>query len=188
VVVPIALAGVAAAHGLANAAFGSPEGRGELFASAASGADLLPLCAATALAVMLLGLGFRVAARSSLPQSARALALPFACLPPLAFVLLELLEGLLHRGTVPWGEVLEPTFLAGLALQLPFALASYLVARLLLQAGDRLRALLLRERSAPPPGRAALVVSRPRDDRSRSCACGSRERDRAPPVGLAVSG
>ena len=75
-------------------------------------------------------------------------AWPFAVLPPLAFALQEHLERLLHAGAVPWTAVLEPTFLPGFLLQLPFALLAFAVARALLGAAVLL-ARLLRARSAP---------------------------------------
>jgi hypothetical protein len=182
--VPLALAGVAAAHALANALFGSPDARGELFASNASGA-VLPLVAAVAIAAIVLGLAMRVA--SGPKRSVSALAGLFALLPPLAFVLLELLEGLVDRGAVPFGELAEPTFIAGLALQLPFAVAAYALARLLLRAGDELRMLLVPERESLPVPLLALPVPSG-DGRLRSFAHWSRERGRAPPLGLTVPG
>lgn len=58
----------------------------------------------------------------------------FALLPPLAFLLQEVLERWLLVGSFPWWAFLQPTFAVGLALQLPFALLAYLLARLLLGA------------------------------------------------------
>jgi hypothetical protein len=188
VTVPIALAGIEAAHALANVAFGAPERHGELFASAASGGELVPLLAAAAGALVLLGLGGRVAGSWSLPRGAPPLAFPFAALPPLAFVLLEASEGLLHRGTVPWGEALEPTFLVGLALQLPFALAGYLVARLLLRLSDDVRTLLERRRRAWPSAQPRVVVPAVDEDHRPRPSRGSAHLGRAPPPALVTSG
>jgi hypothetical protein len=67
----------------------------------------------------------------------------FALLPPLAFTLQEHLERLFHNGTL-LGVVLEPTFMLGLLLQLPFALAAYLAARLLLRLAERVGTALSR--------------------------------------------
>jgi hypothetical protein len=66
--VPLALAGVSTAHAVANAAFGSPAGRAELFASPASGAGLLPVFAGAAGAAVLLALGLRTAGWWSAPR------------------------------------------------------------------------------------------------------------------------
>jgi len=59
----------------------------------------------------------------------------FALAPPLGFALQEHAERALHHDTLLLA-VLEPTFLAGLLLQLPFALAALLAARALLAAAD----------------------------------------------------
>jgi hypothetical protein len=47
------------------------------------------------------------------------------------------LELSLHTGHFGWRAVLAPTFLPGLALQLPFACAAYALARVLLRAARR---------------------------------------------------
>jgi hypothetical protein len=52
----------------------------------------------------------------------------FALLPPAGFALQEHLERLVATGGIPHDLVTEPTFLVGLALQLPFALVGLLVA------------------------------------------------------------
>lgn len=174
VTLPVALAGVEAAHALANAAFGSPAEGAELFATAGSGAGLIPLAGALALASVLAGL----VGRASRPAGGRTPALPFALLPPLGFLLLELLESLLHSGSLPAASA---TLLAGLALQAPFALASYLVARALLRLGDRAGRLLAQRRPAPfrlalgaPP--RELLERRPSSSRRPHAGSG-----RAPP-------
>ncbi len=188
VTLPIALVGIEAAHAFANAAFGSPEEAGEIFASAASGAELVPVLLALALALVLLGLGGRVAGRWWSPRGARSLALPFACLPLVAFVLLELMEALLHRGHVPAELGFEPAFLAGLVLQIPFALTGYLVARLLLRLSDSVRTLLLRRPAAPPLEPPRVLPSLPRADPPRRARRGGAHLGRAPPIGLLLSG
>jgi hypothetical protein len=74
--------------------------------------------------------------------------LPFALLAPAAFVVQEHLETLLHTGAAPFGTVLQPTFLPGLLLQIPFALAGYAIARALVRLADGVRALIGRQRTA----------------------------------------
>jgi CDP-diglyceride synthetase len=49
-------------------------------------------------------------------------------LSPVAFVVQEFAERLIYSGHVPWTTMLEPGFLVGFALQLPFALAALLIA------------------------------------------------------------
>lgn len=53
-------------------------------------------------------------------------------LPPVGFIVQEHMECLLVTGGIPIQTVLEPTFLVGLALQVPFAILALLLARALL--------------------------------------------------------
>jgi hypothetical protein len=112
----------------------------------------LPLFLATGLALLLAGLvGHAVTGfcrRPGVPP-----AWPLALVPPLAFTLQEHLERLAAWGHLPLTTALEPTFLIGLALQLPFAVAALLVARLLTGAAEAFGRAL-----ASPPSRP---VSRP---------------------------
>lgn len=66
----------------------------------------------------------------------------FALLPPLGFTAQEILERSFHTGSLVWQAVEAPTFLPGIALQLPFAAAAYLAARFLLRAAARAGAAL----------------------------------------------
>lgn len=59
----------------------------------------------------------------------------FAILPPVAFVIQEHLERFLGSGSIPYDLLVEPTFLVGLALQLPFAVAALLLTRALYSLG-----------------------------------------------------
>jgi hypothetical protein len=60
-----------------------------------------------------------------------------ALLPPIGFVVQEHVERLAVSGAFPAHLVAEPRFLLGLALQVPFALAALLCARLLLVSAHR---------------------------------------------------
>jgi hypothetical protein len=73
----------------------------------------------------------------------------FGLLPPLGFAVQEFLERWLSGATFPWWMVLQPTFRVGLLLQLPFGLAAYLVARLLLRVADRVGRALSGRRNLP---------------------------------------
>ena len=75
--------------------------------------------------------------------SSRPSALTFAVLAPAIFVLQEHFERLFHDSAFPWDACLQPTFVVGLLLQLPLAVAAYLVARLLLRAVRSLGRLLV---------------------------------------------
>jgi hypothetical protein len=60
-------------------------------------------------------------------------AWPFPALALAGFAVQEHVERLLHTGELPW-LLTRPVFLVGLALQLPVALCSWLLARRLLRA------------------------------------------------------
>jgi hypothetical protein len=100
-------------------------------------------------ALELLGLAWTlvtaVASRRSQPVPAWA----FALLPLLGFALQEFLERWLSGGSFPWWFVLQPTFRIGLLLQVPFGIAVFLVARLLLRVTERIAAKLGEVRVRP---------------------------------------
>jgi len=146
VALPLALAGTQAAHALAyTLVYPQASLRGAaLAATGHSYFTWLPAVLAGAGACALLSLGGTVvcAARGRAEHAAPAWAL--ALLAPTVFSLQEILELSLHTGRFGWQAVLAPTFLPGLALQLPFALAAYLLARMLLRAATALGFALAR--------------------------------------------
>ena len=71
----------------------------------------------------------------------------FFVLPPLAFASQELAERLLHAEAFPFQAALEPRFVLGLLLQLPFGLLALLVARALLRVVEGLVDALARART-----------------------------------------
>ena len=99
--------------------------------------------------VLCVGEGLRGA-----PARTQAPAPLFALLPPIGFAVQEHLEELLASGSAPYAVVLEPTFLMGLALQLPFAIGALLLAGALYALGHRFGRLLAR---AIPAARAVLL-------------------------------
>jgi hypothetical protein len=104
----------------------------------------------------------------------------FALLPPLAFTLQEHLERAFQPGESTFGTALEPGFLAGLALQLPFALFALVIARTLLRAVEAAGALLrppARALRTPPILQPAYFVDAPRPP-----ALSSPHAGRAPPL------
>jgi hypothetical protein len=72
-----------------------------------------------------------VARPDGLRPPSRRLLLLVVLLPPLGFALQEVTEGLLTTGALPYEAAAQPTFLLGILLQLPFALAALAVARVL---------------------------------------------------------
>ncbi len=186
VTLPIALGGLEAAHALANATLGPPDDAIEVFASPGAGSEFVPFIAALALGLVLIGLGGRVARRLS--GRSGSVALPFACVGPIGFVLLELVEDLLHAGSLSAEFLLQPAFALGLVLQLPFALAGYFVARALLRLSDGVRSLIMRRRRLR---RRASTPARPHDsltDGAHGSIRGWAHPGRAPPpVGISPS-
>jgi hypothetical protein len=94
----------------------------------------VPIATGTFVALAVLAVAWRARGRVGAGLSMRV----SAALPPLGFVVQEQLERLVH-GQAHGGAVLpytEPAFLAGLALQLPFALLALLLARKLQYVAD----------------------------------------------------
>lgn len=79
----------------------------------------------------------------------------FALLPPVGFAVQEHLERLIGTGGIPHDLALEPTFLVGLALQLPFAIVALLLAHALHAVGFGLGRVLARELMLREPIRCA---------------------------------
>jgi hypothetical protein len=152
---PLMVAGSQAAHVLAYRwVYPNAHARlGELLSTGhaymGSGA-YLPMLLGMIFAAELVGLGgVLVAGIARRPQRPVA-AWAFALLPILAFTLQELLERWLSSSSFPWWMVLQPAFRVGVLLQLPFALAAYLLARLLLRTAVTVGRAL---RGALPPAR-----------------------------------
>lgn len=157
---PLMLGGSAVAHWAAyRIAYAAPAERGAELAGSGHG-YLAHAPQALAVAAAVLAVAFVVRAATARATSARGHALsllPFAALPPLAFAVQEHLERLIHDGALPLHTATEPTFLIGLALQLPFALVAFGLARLLLQMAERVARA---RRVAPPRRRPAAPLDR----------------------------
>jgi hypothetical protein len=158
VAVPLMLAGSQVAHTLAYWIV-YPQASVRLHALFETGHDymsLLPLVLGVAGAIVVLSLAATVADAA---RGHRVRGLPpwaFALLPVIGFVVQEYVERWLAWGFLPWDAALQPTFLIGIALQLPFGAVAYIVARILLRTANRLACRL--SRGSPP--RLRLVPSR----------------------------
>jgi hypothetical protein len=141
----------------------------------------LAVCVALVAFALIRELQISVLARR--PSRSRPSALSFAVLAPTIFVAQEYLERLVHEGGFPVDVVLEKTFVLGLVLQLPFALAAYVLARLLLRATRAVARLLSPPDAAVSDGGSRWSLADARHPRSRlgGPALGAR----APPL-LAV--
>jgi hypothetical protein len=141
--------------------------------------DLLILCMTITLAGLALSV---IGGKARWTPGPWALAL----LPPIGFVIQEHVERLAVSGAFPAHLVVEPRFLLGLLLQIPFALAALVCARILLRAATG----LARGLAGRPPGGAgvewlgAILPAFPDLPRRSVLAAGYSER--GPP--LSISG
>jgi hypothetical protein len=176
---PLAAAGWLAAHCLAYLLVGSPAGHHERMHNYFVAAPVLIACGITALAAgvaITAHHGFRGGAPARIPL------MPIALVPPLGFAVQEHLEHLIELNAIPLAVAVEPTFLVGMALQLPVALAVVALARAVSALGYALgRGLAGRRRQRRPrpivaPLRALPALVRP----SVLATCHG---ERAPPAG-----
>jgi hypothetical protein len=176
---PLALVGSQAAHAVAYALV-YPQARTRaltLFATGHAYLSYVPvlLAAAGAAAAVALAVTALDAAVGRPVRDVPAWA--FALVPPAGFAIQELLELSLHTGTLGWRAVLAPTFLPGLLLQLPFALAAYVAARLLLRAAERAGSAFAPQ--AVAPAAEPVLAGRPSTLAARLAA--ASRHSRAPP-------
>ena len=159
-------------------------------ALAATGHDYLghpqPLIAAL---IALAAVGMLIEAMARRRRGARALsAWPFALAAPLGYLIQEHLERAAHLGEVSPHLLIEPVVLAGLVLQVPFALLSWWAARALLRVAPRLLATLAGRRTrrlgGAPPRLPRPMVPRPV---ARLCLLATCSAGRAPPSQTASS-
>jgi hypothetical protein len=153
--VPLMIGGTEAAHWLVfRVVYPDPYVRAQALAQSGHGYLAHWTSGAAVLgALALAGFGARVLG-PRLDRERAVSLLPFLALAPLTFVLQETVERI-ATGGLPFEAILTPTFLPGLALQIPFALVTYLLARLLLGAADRIQIWF-----DSPLARAAFYVFR----------------------------
>jgi hypothetical protein len=159
VAVPLMVAGSVSAHELGYWLV-TPDATARARVLAESGHgyfEHLPLVLGVLAALLIAGLTLRVS-RSLRAGTGGPPAWLFFVLPPLGFAVQEHLERLLHSGALPFDAALDPTFLVGLSLQLPFALAALAVARALVAGAERLGAALA-SRPPTPDARPVAVPS-----------------------------
>jgi hypothetical protein len=89
-------------------------------------------------------------------------ALLFALLPPLGFVVHQHVEDLVRSGSLSGALLIEPTFLSGLALQLPFAVVALLACRGLYAFGYGLGRFLARRLALATGVQSLASSARPR--------------------------
>jgi hypothetical protein len=157
---PLMLGGLFAGHWLGYR-LAIPDAHTRADALAHSGHGYLgsaPLALTTCALVLIAALVFRALAGFR-GQPRRAATSPaIVLLSPAAFVVQEHIERLVHSGQMPWTAALQPTFLVGLALQLPFALAALLIAWALDSTAHAVGRALA---AAPPRLPAPVLVAHP---------------------------
>jgi hypothetical protein len=164
-VTPLAAVGVLAAHAAAYAVTGSDPGPEHGYLGHAP--QVVGLLATLAL------LGLALQERSLRPRAARW----FAPIAPLGFVCQEHLERLAHTGELPW-LLTSPTFLVGLALQLPVALVCVLLVRCVTGTLD----VRTRRAGLPPAAARAWLPLPARPERTPPMVDVPRRCGRAPPA------
>jgi hypothetical protein len=186
-VLPLAAVGWLAAHWLACLLVApDPQHRAQLHAEAGHGylGVVAPVVVACAGTLLLAGLalaiddGLRGRARTRPPSW------PLALVPPLGFAVQEHVERLIASNAFPVDVALEPAFLAGMALQLPFALGALLAARAVLALGHELGRALSGPRSPRPQVRAIALnpLCRPAPELARPPILATGHGERGPPL------
>ncbi len=147
---PLLVAGQLAGHSLGYG-LAIPDAHARADALAQSGHGYLGYARVVltiGLGLLLAALAFRVVATfrgsPSRPPASPAILL----LPPVAFVAQEYLERLVHSGQMQWATALQPSFLVGLALQLPIALLALLLAWALESIAEKVGRLLSERKPA----------------------------------------
>ena len=145
---PLAVLGSQVAHALAYRLASGGDVSHELASSGHAYLDYAPLALGVCAVLVVLALARELlGVLGGDAGSGRPSAVTFAVLAPAVFVAQEHFERLAHDGALPT-LVLEKTFLLGLALQLPFALVAFALARLLLRATRAVARLLAAPRVA----------------------------------------
>ena len=149
----LAAAGALAAHVLAYRVV-EPHGERREHLLEETGHGYLDPALVGSLCAALVVVGFAGRVLASAGRTDRPPLWLFALAPPLGFALQEHVERALHHDAILLAA-LEPTFVAGLLLQLPFALAALLAARALFAAADA----VARHLGSPPRPRLAPDAS-----------------------------
>jgi hypothetical protein len=182
--VPLLACACEAAHGLGTRIWGETERGSELFERSGVAGSLVPLLLLGAAALV----GIGVLSRLVSGRRAQAYVPSWLCVlaPLAAYVLQEELEHALAAGRPSPRVVVRGTFVAGLALQVPFALVALACCRFLFGAAERLRTLLHETTSLSRllPQRSSAPIEC--DPLAPSELFGRAHRRRGPPVAFAL--
>jgi hypothetical protein len=160
---PLLVLSLLAGHSLGYRwAIADPDARAHLLEDSGHGYfTYAPLVLAVGLTLIAASLIARI--RAAVKDERKGASPPwlFALLPPVAFVVQELTERLLHSGHVYAGALTQPAVLIGLALQLPLAVIALGLAWVLAQAADELGRVLA---ETPRDRLAAVAPWRPGEE------------------------
>jgi hypothetical protein len=173
--------GWVAAHVLSYVLLVPAAERGEMLAESGHGyfraADLVILSMTVTFAGLALSVVSGATRRAPRPWT-------LALLPPIGFVVQEHVERLAANGAFPVHLLAEPRFLLGLVLQVPFALAALLCARLLLLGADRLAPVRTAHQPHAPVSERLSCLLRPSADIPRRSVLAAGYSERGPPCSL----
>jgi hypothetical protein len=142
----------------------------------------LPPVAGLALAFVLVGLVAFVRSRRRLGRRDAGIG-TFFLLPILGFALQEAIERVVHVESFPFHAVNEPRVLVGLLLQVPFGVAAYLLARLVVSTIRRVvRTLTAGIRLARTAGETSQTAAREVAWRPRIAILATGHSGRGPPA------
>ena len=134
---------------------------GDAAVSAAAGGSHWTICFAICGSIGVIALLAAAIQRVATGGVARLPLWLFGLVPPVGFALQEHLEWLIGRGSVPYAAALGASLVVGVLLQIPFALAAYVAARVLLAlAGAIVHGLRTRPRLRLVPLAPSLQGSR----------------------------
>jgi hypothetical protein len=149
---PVAVVGCLGGHAAGYALVGTSQEDARIHGYLGFAPQFLAVCAV----FIAVSLALRVSGR----LAGRPAAWPFGLLPPFAFLAQELLERLVAG--LPAHSVFAPTVYAGLAAQLPIAMAAFFVARALLRVADAAtRSLATRAPALIAPAAPLAAVGTP---------------------------
>jgi hypothetical protein len=167
--VPLSAVGCLIGHAAGYAVFGMGRRDAQIHGYLSLAPQFLAICTALIAAALVLRFTGRLTGRIA--------AWPFALLPPLAFCAQELIERLVAG--LPAHAAFEPAVFAGLAAQLPVALAAFLAARALLRVTDAAARSL---RALPIPAvRPTILLAAPSSVTGTGTSLGFDRPGRAPP-------
>jgi hypothetical protein len=183
VVLPLTAGGCVAAHALAYRLVAGPaHERANLLALTGHGyLGYVPLVLGVLVAVLVVALGIAVAEAARGSSCPRPSPRAFFMLPLVGFVVQEHAERFVHDGGLSAATLLEPALAVGILLQLPFALAVFLVARALLAVAEVVGKALAAAPALRPLGSAARHVSPGTADLARIPVLALGYPERGPP-------